>query len=90
MRKPTKKLRVRITAIQTVTYVQIVEMTPKEWATFKELTPDEHVRYGGDLVGGWLDPRDIAQADDIGLNDFTAIVLDKNDKLTSDCYLRPK
>lgn len=81
------KVRVRITARQTVRYDKIVEMTKKEWERFKEMSPTDHVFAGGDIVGGWLDAvNDIDDADDIDEEDFDAEVVDNKGKPTGDRY----
>lgn len=67
-----KKLKILITASQTVFYRQVVEMTPVEWERFKR-TPEESI---GDEADGWLDKRDVAMADDIESESVSAIVVD--------------
>lgn len=74
-------MKVRITAKQTVTFNQVVEMTAKEWADLKKMDGKERAIQ---LIM-WLDMSDIHDGEDV--EDIEADRL-KGDKSVEsiDCY----
>lgn len=64
-------VRVRIQARQVVHYNQIVEMSRDEWNELKESEEER----AADAAMGWIDTRDVYDADPVEPEDFEAIVV---------------
>lgn len=74
--KSDKKIRVRITAEQTVRYAQTVEIPLKEWESLKRQWKNESLR--GEHIEGWIDCAQVFDADPI--EEFRLEAVDQNNK----------
>lgn len=72
-----KKLRVLITASQTVSYRQHVEMSQEEWDKLNMKEPKEAAQE----IQEWLNLHDIYDSRDIEDDDFEAHVVTAKDKI---------
>lgn len=72
------KVKVKITATQTIYYDQTVEMPLSEWQAMQSMSPEEVAQQ---LDGGWLDTRNIDEAEPIDPDDFCMYLLDDDGKI---------
>ena len=78
MAKEKKKIKVRISARQTVIYRQIDEMTHEDWGRIKKTPPPQLRMAGFSEIGDWLD---LADCDAHGFEDIELERLDAKENV---------
>lgn len=59
------KIRVQVTATQEITYDQVVEMTPEEWAEVEEAMDADDYAALGAMGEQWIDTTDVCDAREV-------------------------
>jgi hypothetical protein len=76
MAKKSKRLRIHVRAEQKVHYDQVIEMSAEEWEKLKDKSPHD----AAEELQDRLDLRDIYDAEPLDYDEFTAVVVDKQNK----------